>query len=767
MQRISLCLLTAGLCLPFVACGGSSGGGGGGVAVTGLAPPGGVSVVVPLEAVAPPGSLTPGAVDDFPAAADYFSDETSVFVYDPAIEPLETINMILCFMEQTAPQHMVNQGPYNAQINVEVCEQGLTPDSSDGQTSGSADELALWVVDSIRASNVLPQSVHVWAPQEEDFGMMTIYVDASITAPPSPTNPLGIFDMDFAGVDDAGGTLADPVFFGHLAATQGVADTIGLEFYEELGDVTVVQSPGEASELVQVNLQLNADQTQGVAKIHRDLRWHDGISDSGIVSEDYLVAFDETHFMRSIDGGADVAYERESFNENVWRYNLYTATGPDAGERVELNSSFGFTTSTGVYGNIGYYGLWVPDGTTVADGDLVTKEVYGDDSSGDMYEIVRAPGKLIQNSLESFDLSDIDGESFEWWDSSVLYLIQNSGGIWSRTASYDDVAEEWDAIVPPTVIDTGAAEYLSLWSDALGSVSFVDGDSFITGNKQEYVNGAHPLFVGETEIVLYGYINTLDNDITGSEADAGDVFMADSTSVVTPHVFRFLLDDLTLYFDVDGTGTTLLPVGLATGEEPTEGPNLWGMSSGPMLTSTAGLTDVWETWSQPTYFTYETGHNEWNQYTTAKDLLGDFVEFDAPVQFAYTHATANDRNADATYDGKTYLLEYGGPGDLWGMPFVGVDLDGDLDDDRWYPEFSLADEVEMGPTGAEYVVKAIDVEQTLEEDLAYTGTLTTVTAGALVLPDVTGYTVPNIGTKPVVDEAPRVIEGELIGAGTE
>jgi len=144
------------------------------------------------------------------------------------------------------------------------------------------------------------------------------------------------------------------------------------------------------------------------------------------------------------------------------------------------------------------------------------------------------------------------------------------------------------------------------------------------------------------------------------------------------------------------------------------------------------------------------------------DALGDPVHFDPPIQFTYTHATLNDRNGDSAYDGKSFFLDYGGPGDLWGLPQDGVDLNDDGHPDRWYPVVSLADGVVLGPTGTEFVVKAIEIEQALQEDPSGEGELDIVGASDLDLPDGTSYAPPLIGNRPVVNDPPRVIAGQVV-----
>lgn len=78
------------------------------------------------------------------------SDEASAHVYDPAIEPVQMVNEIL-FMEQLGADRMVNQGPYNAQIDEAKCQKGSDPACSGSQfRSGRASwpirELALGCV---------------------------------------------------------------------------------------------------------------------------------------------------------------------------------------------------------------------------------------------------------------------------------------------------------------------------------------------------------------------------------------------------------------------------------------------------------------------------------------------------------------------------------------------------------------------------------------------------------------------------------------------
>jgi len=45
------------------------------------------------------------------------TDPVHAYVYDASMQSLDTVNMILCLMEQTRASDMVNQGAYIALVN--------------------------------------------------------------------------------------------------------------------------------------------------------------------------------------------------------------------------------------------------------------------------------------------------------------------------------------------------------------------------------------------------------------------------------------------------------------------------------------------------------------------------------------------------------------------------------------------------------------------------------------------------------------------------
>ncbi|MFQ5432732.1 MAG: hypothetical protein ACE5EN_09525, partial [Nitrospinota bacterium] len=141
--------------------------------------------------------------------------------------------------------------------------------------------------------------------------------------------------------------------------------------------------------------------------------------------------------------------------------------------------------------------------------------------------------------------------------------------------------------------------------------------------------------------------------------------------------------------------------------------------------------------------------------SAAQVTAGTYETFSAPLQFLYTHLTANDYDGNATYNGKKYLLEYHGFGDLGGIPWVG-DSSG-----RWNPLFGIKSGTVVGASN-QYKLKALEGEQrpkTVATSVCTSAPLTISrpTAATLTWSDPS----LSIGTKPTVTSAPAVVKGVI------
>jgi hypothetical protein len=145
------------LAAAFAVSGCSGGGSDAGVdlsAVEGLTIGEQMSVVTVGEGSSLAGGTAPSAqVGGLPPDSDYATDVSRAYVYDPSMESLETVNMILCLLKQTAYSGLVNEGLYKAQIDQAACGGEDGGDSSTGQSSGNEQQLSVWVIETERASN--------------------------------------------------------------------------------------------------------------------------------------------------------------------------------------------------------------------------------------------------------------------------------------------------------------------------------------------------------------------------------------------------------------------------------------------------------------------------------------------------------------------------------------------------------------------------------------------------------------------------------------
>jgi hypothetical protein len=774
---------------------GCSGGGSGTAAdVDGLTVPENMSVVKAQEegAAKPVPFKTDfaGLAKAFNAAdTQYTTDPVATWVYDPSIQPLDLVNMILCLMDQTRADQMVNQGTYLALVDYNRCQQGSQGGGGDsGQSASGGKGAKYWnfIVNSTRASNSAPQIVEVWIsgiePDGPDAGdLFRVDVETTITEGVSDTNPFGSFTMNYAFPDGVGGYDGG----GTLKTMSAAGGQVAFTVIEKEGTEQVSYSPGESFHYTAGTVEMTPDGLVGRARTVIQDEGNDGgfdYSDGGA----FGITFDANHMRRAeADDATDLADEifssdtclaRGTYNTQVWRYDLYHAAdgtwkgdAVTGGERVEVNSGFPFTyddSGDTVYGHIGYWGMWVEDPSVViADGATIQKVNFSTGATTP-YTVVKAPGKLIRRTAMNLALSKLVGETLQYWGEVddgggarfSQWQVAYNGSAFLVTAEitgFDETGPVTSAVSPAVDITPATSEWLGLWSDSLGGdVNYVGGDANVTFYSQEFVGPDDAAFDGGA-LTLHCVQRCLKADIGASDVATWDgVYGPDAAFDLSSGVTDYAIDPADMTLTLGGND-----VALVAGVDTSGTEHDWGMSTGEMVTSAvlATMTDASDLWNPAVVtvtYRWETGSNDWNKFVGVKDASDVFASFDEPIQFAYEHATANDLNGDSTHDGKTFRLNYGGNGDLWGIPSAP-----DPDTGRWYSLFSIKDGTVMGPTGTEFVVKGREREQSMAEDAGQCTALT-LTAPAAALPT-EADAVPDIGTMPEVTDAPAVIDGEL------
>ncbi len=883
IMKISKFIGAAALSATLVACGGGSSTDSGGdsqtpQAVTGLSMPQTISVVSASAEISGmristmkkllkmfPQQIRSMAYDS--ADTEYTTDEVNTFVWDESMESLDIINEIMCYIGQTGYKEMVNQDPYLAMINVSDCRKTGASSSQNDQSSGSnAASYETWTVNSARADNSSPQIVHAWFPEYEDDGSLMGYmrVETIITEGVSDDKPFGEFTLNFQFLDDQYDVYGAGVLKTTTPPDDAPEGAVAFLFYEdEVNSETFGTQGGEITVIMNTSLQTkvvfeDADGDVGKAAIKLNVEVPDEgnesldsgtltmirteVSNNQNLNKTYDVAFNGTNFYKAIrdsDPIVDSCLDRNDFDTQVWRYNLYYKEGDNAGSRVDINSGFPFKAEAGddtVFGHIGYWGIWVPYGTDLTAITTVVRENFGSNAQEQdpqEYTLVQAPGKMIKSTKTEVALTDLEGLALGWWpwippecnaqESEITcegvdqitegfeYIVEytsdtelalaeqgnqtvaGAGFYAIGTRAWNDQGEVINYLQAPVKV---YIPWFNFYSDQIGgSISYPflndqgeEDTSKATIFVETFVNGSDSAFAQADSITLHCFQDCLRGEITQNQIDQTNSESPfydaieqtwDQNGPVAPTVtsatYTFDKAELTLTVASVGGDDSHEDVGkvvrLGTSGSPVTPSDAsqynWGIQSQAMLTSIDGLETVWDTWNADVSYRWETGANSWNIYSAVKDDSGEYVQFDAPIQMLYKHSDSNDMNWEdgdqqTEYHNATYKLEYGGVGELWGIPW-----DQDDTTDRWNNVFTLKDGTTLSDGTTSYVVKGIDREQTMTEvgDTAIcTGQMDVDTSLALpTVDDVDGITddMASYANRPVVTDAPAVIDGEV------
>jgi len=143
-----------------------------------------------------------------------------------------------------------------------------------------------------------------------------------------------------------------------------------------------------------------------------------------------------------------------------------------------------------------------------------------------------------------------------------------------------------------------------------------------------------------------------------------------------------------------------------------------------------------------------------------------------------TYAVPSDSAHYGAYAGKSLVLQYGGFGDLWGIPghcvsrLTNETVSCDTNESRYVPAFVIPFDDVLGRVNngsTTYLAKWLDREiRFARKDPSVCSANGVSLPSSLALPDASGLKDPSdpnsaiyIGEKPVVTTQPRVIDGEV------
>ena len=607
------------------------------------------------------------AYDD--PGSDYSEQAKDTWVEDT--DALNLINDILGVVSDTAYDQFLNAGPYKALVR--KVDDSVETQSGASSTSSTTESLMEITVDVSRDDNTSPMIVKVWVeetgdePGEPDQRIRGYFeVDEGV----SDAYPLGRMEAHFKAnlLDDNGDEIpGDPVFTMALRVDADVDGNVTVESVD-IGEITV--GPMEERWDNQLNLIANADLSVGKAYFYEYEYWTEGFGTDEEELEGY-VAYN-ADFFKEKEGGEPVeTFDKDSLFRKVYRYKLFDWT---TGNAIERSSGFPIQLEGGYYGYIGYYGLWSSGGVEVQNGDAVT------DMNGNTYEVFEVAGKLRRHTKSSItlgELTDLEMSYYECDSDCTDYVIAWDGTEFLTLGERNTQTGQID-YYEPAVSFTFEEEWYGAWCQSLnaylnlGRYPSPDNDTVISYHAEETIDPANA-----ENLTLYYWgppMGTTHED-----------YWAGTVSEKT-----YAFDALNLVLRDEGNQPII----------DTESET--GTTISPLTVTSLPQHVMWTAYDQDTYYSWTTGPDSWQQFTTIVDAEENFVTFDPPLHFAYTHTTANDLNGDATYDGQQFSLEYDGFE-------LRVPWNFDPEEEEWQPSINLKDGAVLTHDSTQYVVKGTEV----------------------------------------------------------
>lgn len=733
-----------------------------------------------------------------PASGAYVTDIIEQYVEDEASKVLSGANNVLCYMAAMAPEAMVNQSPYVALIDSSKCNS----DSGGGRSGNNGATYEKAVVDSTQATGAA-LIAKVWIENPHSY----ITAKASATQSPSATLPYGEFVLNWCGTGAAATAGSCNVEKGFITAA-----STGLSYFASGSG----RGQGITAQTDALTLNAsNADSGSGTMNQTATL------AGGGSASVAITFAYNATHFLRSSDSGVtQVCFDRSLTNadKSAWSYGLYDSTGA----RVTRNSGFPVeytdpATNTLVNGYIGYWGFWSQSGTTPPTGTTLSQITYSATAPvRTAYTLMQSGGKLLKHTATATTLAAVDKQRFWFgsdrdlrtagvplsnpftWTQYELYW-DNAAGVFKVSGIQNTTTGNMETLATPVAISNADMVTAASW----GLYAWTNGSQWSVDNTAIAAlatTGATTAVRMVTEDIVYpdqyaavGALKCVNDCPQATAANGTPAFLNDYWT--TPSV---LAANVLTYTPDAASGNLLNGVTPVLNLSTT---NQWSSAfstqgSGKLVDATAwtaittanptGPYTAADLATQTTFYTWQSSANSWDQLSVLKDNAGVVVRFDAPlrVDFTVPANTAGTSRPYGVYAGSTISLDYGGFGDLWGIPSSCIDLSTNLPCDfavattaasqanfSWKPDFSIPfnGAADVNTTGGvvvagatTYYVKPLMQEVRFQKvaNSACSGSGLTFPTSTPSLPLIGGWTDPALGAAATpANTAPRVIDG--------
>ncbi|MCB9557378.1 MAG: hypothetical protein H6707_14825 [Deltaproteobacteria bacterium] len=651
-----------------------------------------LQVVTAREEIGQSGSraVTPGSYSA--PGTDYSNYEASIRTYNEALDPLNQVNMILCFISQMKPEQMIDKGVYVALVDDKACGGG------GGESSGKRYVRMVIDVNETKEGAV----VDAWSTEvDREFNLQ---VHVLIKDGVSASNPYGNFVLRWAMLDR---TTGKPAGEGELATVATSDGGQGFTLYDK--------SQRDGGSFISAG-SVVVDQTTDSGNA-RTLISASGFRDFGaafdVVFNKELAHVERAGTVAELAGKGTTCNSRTSFVEHAWRYGVYATEG---GAEVKLMGGFPvrYGKDFARYGWVNAQGAW-GDGEAIPADSKLRRDSTDDRTS--VYTLTVVPGVLTKNVVSDANYASVVGAECNYWDKAAQQAGYDSWVVILEAQQIKVVAgvkrdyngDQRIDLSPPRTLSLNNGDFVQLMCGAEREIWYRFGETAVKIVKRQLVNGGEAEFkAGPLKLVCADY-NCPKSGITATDLQTQD------GPFLTPT--RNLQEVYHYTFNAKGTDAMLLVyngqrVTYPTGDRGTfsNTPHAQGIRSGWLLPesalATAKSVDDLRGDQVAVYYTWETGLDDWQQLRRIVDADGNVVTFDRPIQASYVHSKDNERlGGDGRYDGRQFALAYQGEGQLDGLPWKSEDNNG-----HNFPEITLKDGVAFDDS---HVVKAWDVEREL------------------------------------------------------
>ncbi|HYA86236.1 MAG TPA: hypothetical protein VEI57_04095 [Nitrospirota bacterium] len=682
--------------------------------------------------------------------------------------------------------------------------------------------------------------IHQAADATTESPAQMIYADAVITEGTTSVNPYGIFTINFEVFPVSNGVVASTS--AEKGILEAVRDTttgkVLLKYVDtgEHGD----GNGGTQQEIQKISLDRHDGGTGGAGHVLTTQISSQGTSTMEYdIAYDTTYFY---RVVPNTSSPNPICLNRTVFNDCAWSYNLYDMTGTrvDLNSGFPITFTLDGVDHQGYIGYYGLWtdtGVNLSNGTSVN-----KVAYNNGNSSSVPYTIFESGGELQIHTRHLMTLGDLTnvplsyfampttqpsgtnqpmsnptGTNYEvYWDGANFVMFAQMPQMCSGNCTWANLPQPYPTIDFSSLhqgsINLNSTNNGGQFQVMLSNCTVTPQPGIVTGitstgtgtqpgpapTPQPEITVCDPpanasqviyydqniVYPGDRTVptTLVGYQQT--PIATSSGVDPSNPYGTNnsmmSAQTNTPTVYTF--DSTNLMLMYNGYDVVMTSTG-------TSNNNQFGVMSGPLfdpsaIDSATGLSYAdlimcdWSTaqnpqvcgWKAmgvlPVYYTWETGPNNFNQFITVKDGAGNFVKFDAPLYVNYVSG------------GTTYVLQYGGAGQLNGIPGQCIDLNTGTAADCaqsansnsiiWVPQFTIPAASSSGvPTvltggSNQYYVKPLQVQQMMTASpLSDCANLATTDFSQYVLPDASLWVDPVAfnGVEPTVTSAPAVIGG--------